>query len=444
MKKPFILYGSILLLLLAVLSGVLLLKASSQPHPPESAEAAEGGQTTSPDDLQFGSWPALGKKNFFGQVREKLIQEETRFIEADLSSMRVRVYEGDKVLLEVPIRTKGREGSWWQTPVGLYKVESKEREHFSSFGKVYQPWSMAFQGNFFIHGWPYHPSGEPVSSQYSGGCIRLEDADAEEIYKLVEVGTPVLVFEEADANDGFTYTEHDAVFSAGSFLVSDTMNSAVLATKNSENSMPMGAATHLLAALVTVEYANIEHNATIPDNVAPDGRLIAGEDISIYDLLHLVLGEGDEDALDAIAAELGRKRFVNLMNTKAAAIGMRATHIESTRAGDSTNTTTAEDLFALGRYLANNRSFLLRLTYQPADNAAYDAPTFDDIEYDKTMLALPGFRGGVRDKEDGMALGVFNVKVGSTTRSIIAVTLDAPTPSGTLAAMRTWLATSYE
>ncbi|PIP46640.1 MAG: hypothetical protein COX15_00070, partial [Candidatus Colwellbacteria bacterium CG23_combo_of_CG06-09_8_20_14_all_42_19] len=82
-------------------------------------------------------------------------------------------YEKGVFVNEFAILSKGKEGSWWETPAGLYKVQSKEKEHFSSFGRVYQPWSMAFQGNFFIHGWPYYPGGRAVESTYSGGCIRL-------------------------------------------------------------------------------------------------------------------------------------------------------------------------------------------------------------------------------------------------------------------------------
>ncbi|MDD5098804.1 MAG: L,D-transpeptidase, partial [Candidatus Colwellbacteria bacterium] len=123
------------------------------------------GDIQSPSDpLEFGTIPALGDFDFFTKVRDRFIIEEADFVEANLSEMSLKVYLKGEIEKEVKILTKGREGSWWETPAGIYQIESKEESHFSSFGRVYQPWSMAFQGNFFIHGWPYYQNGEPVSS----------------------------------------------------------------------------------------------------------------------------------------------------------------------------------------------------------------------------------------------------------------------------------------
>ena len=153
----------------------------------------------------YGSEPALSNPDFFGKVKQELVNDKNSFIEANLSSMKLTVYKDGVAVKEVPILTKGRPGSWWETPAGLYQVELKKENHFSSFGKVYQPWSVAFQGNFFIHGWPYYPGGEPVSSSFSGGCIRLSTEDAKTIYELASVDMPVLVFEEDFASDDFSY-----------------------------------------------------------------------------------------------------------------------------------------------------------------------------------------------------------------------------------------------
>ena len=66
---------------------------------------------------------------------------------------------------------------------------------------------MAFQGNFFIHGWPYEPDGTPVASTYSGGCIRMATDDAKKIYDMSTLGMPVLVYKSDFAPDGFRYHE---------------------------------------------------------------------------------------------------------------------------------------------------------------------------------------------------------------------------------------------
>jgi hypothetical protein len=152
------------------------------------------GQRTA---LQYGMWPELSNLDFFHTVRDGFIANRAHFIEANLTAMTLTVYREGASVLTVPIKSKGREGSWWETPSGLYRAEAKEDVHFSSFGQVYMPWSIPFQGNFFIHGWPYHEDGTPVPEGYSGGCMRLEDVYAKQVYDLVEVGMPILVFEEA-------------------------------------------------------------------------------------------------------------------------------------------------------------------------------------------------------------------------------------------------------
>ena len=152
-------------------------------------------------DFVYGGWPALQNIEFFKKTKEDFISRGASFIEADLSAMTIRFYKNGEILKEAPIQTKGREGSWWETPAGLYKISSKEKSHFSSFGGVYMPYSMQFQGNFFIHGPTYYPDGTPTASTYSGGCIRLSLDDVKEIYRLAEIGTPMLVFEESFNND---------------------------------------------------------------------------------------------------------------------------------------------------------------------------------------------------------------------------------------------------
>jgi len=152
--------------------------------------------SSSKDNFEFGPQPVLSDPNYFKTVRDKMLEEKVSFIEADLSKMILTLYKNGEKEIETSIASKGKEGSWWETPAGIYKIETKEENHFSSFGHVYQPYSLAFQGNFFIHGWPYYPDGTDVPRSYSGGCIRLETKDAEQIFALAEKGMPVLVFED--------------------------------------------------------------------------------------------------------------------------------------------------------------------------------------------------------------------------------------------------------
>ena len=115
---------------------------------------------------------------------DSLSRAHTRFIAANLSEMRLYLFENGVATATYPILSKGKRGSRWETPTGLYKIETKEQDHFSSLGQVHMPQSMQFFGNFFIHGWPYYPDGTPVPEGYSGGCIRLSTDDATAVFEF--------------------------------------------------------------------------------------------------------------------------------------------------------------------------------------------------------------------------------------------------------------------
>jgi hypothetical protein len=225
---------------------------------------------TAPDGttpLGFGPSPALSYPNFFNATKERLVASGETFIEANLSEMILRVHKDGAIMLEMPIKTKGREGSWWETPAGLYKVETKEKNHFSSFGNVYQPWSLSFQGNFFIHGWPYYPDGEPVSSTFSGGCIRLADEHARALFDVVSVGTPVLVYEEDFFSDGFTYELPSPEVSASAYIVADLKSYELLFQKNTGEPLSIASLTKLLTALTAAEYINMDKEIPIDSSM---------------------------------------------------------------------------------------------------------------------------------------------------------------------------------
>src|SRR3989339_1483287 len=65
--------------------------------------------------LQYGIWPELANIDFFQKVREGFIAGKANFIEANLTSMQVHAYKDGQLLFTVPIKSKGKEGSWWET-----------------------------------------------------------------------------------------------------------------------------------------------------------------------------------------------------------------------------------------------------------------------------------------------------------------------------------------
>jgi len=84
-------------------------------------------------ELSYGEQPALASPDFFKKVKDELLGQKTSFIEADLSQMKLSVYQEGNMVAEFPILTKGKEGSWWETPAGIYKIASKEKKSFFQF-----------------------------------------------------------------------------------------------------------------------------------------------------------------------------------------------------------------------------------------------------------------------------------------------------------------------
>jgi len=368
--------------------------------------------------LEYGSQPMLSKPDYFKKIVDNLIEQKAAFLEADLSSMQLKAYIGGRLVKTVPILAKGMVGSWWETPAGIYKIESKESKHFSSIGKVYFNWSMAFQGNFFIHGWPYYKNRQKVSSAYSGGCIRLADSDAKEIYEITVVGEPVLVFEEKLKQDNFQYQKKIPGTTAQNYLAVDIKNNFVFFEKFSKEIVAAPAASKLLASLVILDYVYLDKTITLKKD---------NQKISLYDLLHLFLLESSEEAAEIFSKQLGEERFVQLINEKAKAIGMQEFAFEDALGIGDKNISTAEDLFTLSKYIYSNKSFIFKLTAQKLDYSFYDQPMFSDLE-NLNAIDIEEFFGGEMGKSNSgkeSMVSVFEINKDGDIRPISVIVLES-------------------
>lgn len=382
--------------------------------------------------LTYGSWPALSNPEFYQTVKEKFVTEKSDFVSADLSAMEITVYKDGVATLTVPILAKGREGSWWETPTGIYSILTKEEDHFSSFGKVHQPYSLNFQGNFFIHGWPYYPDGTPVSKSYSGGCIRLSTEDAKKVYEATEKGMPLIVYERPDPEDDFSYELDVSGVTASSYLVADLKNGTVLASKDPAMKQKIASVTKLMTALIVTEYINLDKPMTVPQSAlvyTSKPRLTAGASVSTYDLLHLLLTESSNEAAETLASGLGKGYFVNLMNTKSKTIGLTNTSFSDTSGASDANVSTAEDLFAISRYIYENRKFIFDITSDRQTNSAYGPVSFGPLENYNRVPGVPNnFIGGKIGKTTAAGetyAGVFMLSARGEERPVVVVALNS-------------------
>ncbi|OGY58834.1 MAG: hypothetical protein A3F24_02355 [Candidatus Colwellbacteria bacterium RIFCSPHIGHO2_12_FULL_44_17] len=386
----------------------------------------EGPEGVSP--LQYGADPRFADANFFASVREKFISEKLNFVEANLSTMELFVYREGNQVARVPIKTKGREGSWWETPTGLYKAEGKEEEHFSSIGRVYMPWSIPFQGNFFIHGWPYYADGTAVLSDFSGGCIRLSTEDAKIVYDNVQVGTPILIFEKDFEADSFRYEVSKPNVSATSYLVADLKSNVIIAEEDIDTSLPIASVTKLMTALVATEYINLAKDITITNSmITPTSlpRLKTGQNVTAFSLLYPLLLESSNEAALALSRGLGPVRFVELMNMKAKALGMGETRFVDPTGKESGNVSTSRELFQLAKYLYFNRSFVLNISNRKLYDL-YGPLPFSGLKNFNNLLETSEFRGGKIGQTidaGNTAISIFELPVRGETRPVVIIIL---------------------
>lgn len=414
----------------AVILGVAGLSAYILRPPAVYSISVSSSHSTSTPGLSFGPLPRLSDPDFYKEVTAKLTQEKASFIDANLSDMRLVVYQRGEVALQVPILAKGKAGSWWETPAGIYKIETKEKSHFSSFGHVYQPYSLDFQGNFFIHGWPYYENGTPVSSSYSGGCIRLSTDNAQKVFDLASIGMPVVVYNTNESNDAFTYELKAPTISASSYLAADVKNGTVLIGKNISDPAPIASITKLVTALVATEYLNLENTIVVPQNAivyTSKPRLRAGQSVRVYDLLFLLLLESSNEAAKTLASYHGEDQFVSFMNKKALAMNLRHTVFVDPSGSGERNVSTPEDLFQLLRYIGDNRRFVFGITSGRVIDSAYGTPSFKNIDnYNRVPNAdgtLVGGKVGQTNAAGDTYAGVFKIRIGREDRDIAIIVL---------------------
>ena len=104
-----------------------------------------------------------------------------KFILADIGKGFLALYAQGQLQRVFPISGGTAEKA---TPLIDFKIAKKDEEHWSTIYDTWMPWALLIKRPYYIHG------GALPGKSDSAGCIRLFLHDAEELYHLVEVGTP--------------------------------------------------------------------------------------------------------------------------------------------------------------------------------------------------------------------------------------------------------------
>ncbi len=148
---------------------------------------------------------------------------------------------------------------------------------------------------------------------------------------------------------------------AKSWALTDADTGLYLAGKNPDERLPVASTTKIMVALVALEEGvNLDEQVTVPKEAErfvgftySNVGLIAGERLSVRDLLVAALVPSGTEAVYALAEHLGDgsvERFVEKMNAKASEMGLENTHFEDPAGLDARgHYSSARDLAAMTR-----------------------------------------------------------------------------------------------
>jgi len=396
--------------------------------------AAPIGTVVDPNTLQvtpleYGPQVALAQPSFYTETRAAFITDEVTFIELDLTRNQLRYFIDGIIMQTAEIIGQPAEGSWWETPSGLYKVSDTEDVFFSSISHADYPWAVRFEENFMIHGAPTYPDGSAVVDDFMGGGVELSNAAARQLFEEVRVGTPVLVHLEKAAPEIFVYEPPVPDVSAPHYFVADIESGAVLAATDIDDQASIASLTKLMTALVAVEELDLDRRVyvaspTFVTSLVP--RLESRSSVSMYSLLQLLLVESSNEAAEVIAAEMGRAEFIDAMNAKARQLGMLNTTFADPSGLDAGNVSTIGDLYRLTQYIEQNRSFIIGITKDVNLPTAYSGGDFSGLINFNEVEDVTGYVGGKvgETRAAGQtSISLHEIDIKGSTRTVTVIVL---------------------
>jgi D-alanyl-D-alanine endopeptidase (penicillin-binding protein 7) len=143
---------------------------------------------------------------------------------------------------------------------------------------------------------------------------------------------------------------------SGAALVVDDAGDVIYA-KNADHVLPIASITKLMTALVVLDARlPLDEVITISESDKDylrntHSRLRVGSQLTRRELLHIALMSSENRAAAALARAYpaGKAAFIQLMNAKARALGMRDTRFADSTGLDGDNVSTAQDLVKLAR-----------------------------------------------------------------------------------------------
>jgi D-alanyl-D-alanine carboxypeptidase (penicillin-binding protein 5/6) len=152
--------------------------------------------------------------------------------------------------------------------------------------------------------------------------------------------------------------------SAECACVINALTGEVVFSKNPDMRHSMASTTKIMTAVIALERSGADEIVTVSDVAAAkegsSAYLSGGDEIKMSDLLYGLMLNSGNDAAAAVAEHIagGESEFADLMNEKAAEIGLSNTHFSNPSGlDDDEHYTTARDMANLAAYAMKNEKF---------------------------------------------------------------------------------------
>jgi L,D-transpeptidase catalytic domain len=204
-----------------------------------------------------------------------------------LTKQRVYVYRNG-IQIGVASCSTGKEG--YDTPTGVFTILQKEVEHYSN---TYDNAAMPHMERLTWDGIALH-AGKLPGYPASHGCVRLPKAFAEKLYAVTQIGTPVIIADEA--------SHPESVYDPGLLLGAEAKNELGKTSKKKKKPAfsKSDAVTSILVSGADKSIYVIQNG----DIVAEGKAEIADPDTKLGSNV-FILVKGDEDGFTWEAASYG-------------------------------------------------------------------------------------------------------------------------------------------
>lgn len=228
-----------------------------------------------------------------------------------------------------------------------------------------------------------------------------------------------------------------------SILFDSQNNQKILFKKELDKILPIASLTKLMTAVIVLDNSEIYDFSQIvtvsKTAVAQDenfGNLKIGDELSVKNLLYIMLIESSNDAAYALSEVMGVEKFIEEMNKKAGTLNLKTTYFINPTGLDATlndpkNTSTAEDLAKLSQYILEKYPIIFEIS-------SLNSYEVLDSENQPHHLAITSFartNGSIDiNKNKLLELASDNIIVGGKTgytdlaKGCLILVTEAPTP----------------